>query len=64
MAGRSTQAMAAPAVRPERHDTPECTVWGFFMRRRIPDRGFSPRSSGMGRIGSWPFWPRPQSGYL
>ena len=43
MAGRSTQAMAAPAVRRERHDTLQRTVWGFFMPRRIRDRGFSPR---------------------
>ena len=44
MAGRSTQAMVAPAVRRERHDTLQCTVWGSFMRCRIADRGLSPRS--------------------
>jgi len=44
MAGGTTQAMAAPAVRPERYDTTQRTVWGFFMRCRIRDRGFSPRS--------------------
>ena len=31
--------MAAPAVRRERYDAR--TVWGFFMRRRILDWGFS-----------------------
>jgi hypothetical protein len=43
MAGGTTQAMMAPAVRRERHDTLQRTVWGFFMPRRIRDRGFSPR---------------------
>ena len=44
MAGGTTQAMAAPAVRRERHDTTQPMVWGFIMRCRIRDRGFSPRS--------------------
>ena len=39
MVGGTTQAMAAPAVRRERHDTTQRTVWGLFMRRRICDRG-------------------------
>jgi len=43
MVGGTTQATAAPAVRRERLDTTQRTVWGFFMRRRIRDRSFSPR---------------------
>jgi len=35
--------MAASAVRRERHDTPQRTMWAFFMPRRIRDRGLSPR---------------------
>jgi len=41
MAGGTTKAMAAPAVRRERHDTTERMVWGFVMRRGIRDQGFS-----------------------
>ena len=36
--------MAALAVRRERQDTTQCTVRGAFVRRRIRDRGFSPRA--------------------
>ena len=41
--------MVAPAMRYERRDTTQRVVWGFFMRRRIRDRGLSLRS---GRNGS------------